>query len=185
MNAKTISIALSVLVVALLAMLLMQKGGYVSQSQEIYEKSTGSKYKAVSSLLDNIGASTEVAGKAWALACEIKETAKTAREEATLESKYFPGVKGSNNFTKKTRSFTVSSSYPYSLEMTYAKVDEEKGKDINIKTLVGLASINVNSLLGIEAEEEDEEEESEEAAAPAPAEEKAAAPAKGKKGKKR
>ena len=34
MNVKTISIALAVLVVALLATLLMQKSGYVSQATE-------------------------------------------------------------------------------------------------------------------------------------------------------
>ena len=40
MNVKNISIALTVLVIALLATLLMQKGSYVSQATEHYTKTT-------------------------------------------------------------------------------------------------------------------------------------------------
>ena len=41
MNLKTITIALSVLVFAVLATVIMQKGSYVSQAQTHYEKKTG------------------------------------------------------------------------------------------------------------------------------------------------
>ena len=54
MNVKTISIALTVLVVALLATLLMQKSGYVSQATEHYEKTTTKSYKGASQIVEYV-----------------------------------------------------------------------------------------------------------------------------------
>ena len=47
MNIKNIAIVLTVLVVAIAAMLFMQKGNYVTQATEHYNKTTGNSFKGL------------------------------------------------------------------------------------------------------------------------------------------
>ncbi len=182
MNLKTISIALAAVAVLLLATLLMQKGGYVSQATEHYTKTTEKSYKSASQVLEYVNTSIETNKSVWNLACEVVQNAKTSQDQARIEAKLFPSTKGSMSIANKTRKFEATSNY-YIIS-NFAKVDVDKKTEV--KSLSGLTSVNVNALLGnlvADEPEEDEDEEAVEEEAPAP--KKAAKPAKGKKGKKR
>lgn len=179
MNVKTISIALSVVVVLLLATLLMQKGSYVSQATEHYEKTTTKSYKGASQIVEYVNNSIETNKGVWNLAVETIQTVKSSQDQARLEAKYFPSTKGSMSIANMTRRFEATGAYY--IVSNFSKVEVDKKTEV--KSLVGLVSVNVNALLGAsidEAVEEDEEEAVEETPAP----KKAAKPAKGKKGKK-
>ena len=181
MNVKTISIALTVLVVALLATLLMQKGGYVSQATEHYNKTTSNSYKGASKIIEYVNGSIDVNKNVWALACETINSAKTSQDQARLEAKYFPSTKGSMSIANMTRRFEATGAYY--IVSKFAKVEVDKKTEV--KSLAGLVSVNVNALVGNPGEEIAEEEEGEEEAVEeAPAPKKPAKAAKGKKGKK-
>ncbi len=184
MNVKTISIALTVLVVALLATLLMQKGGYVSQATEHYNKTTAKSFKGASQIAEYVNGSIEVNKGVWALACEAVQTVKTSQDQARLESRYFPSTKGSMSIANMTRRFEATGAYY--IVSKFAKVEIDKKTEV--KSLAGLVSVNVNALVGNPGDEAVEEgEDSEEFAeeAPAPEPKKAAKGKKGKKGKNR
>lgn len=180
MNLKTISIALAAVAVLLLATLLMQKGGYVSQATEHYNKTTEKSYKGASQVVEYVNTSIETNKSVWALACEVVQTVKTSQDQARLEAKFFPSTKGTMSIANKTRKFEATGDYY--IVSNFANVEVDKKTDV--KSLSGLTSVNVNALLGImtAAEEPEEDEEMEEEEAPAP--KKAAKAAKGKKGKK-
>ena len=180
MNVKTISIALTVLVVALLATLLMQKSGYVSQATEHYNKTTTNSYKGASKIIEYVNSSIDVNKGVWSLAVEALQTVKTSQDQARLEAKYFPSTKGSMSIANMTRRFEATGAYY--IVSKFSKVETKN----DVKSLAGLVSVNVNALVGNAGEEIAEEEEGEEAVeeAPAPEPKKAAKPAKGKKGKK-
>ena len=185
MNVKNISIALTVLVIALLATLLMQKGSYVSQATEHYTKTTTNSYKGASKIIEYVNNSIDVNKGVWSLAVEAVQTVKTSQDQARLESKYFPSTKGSMSIANMTRRFEATGAYY--IVTKFAKVEVDKKTEV--KSLAGLVSVNVNALVGNPGEEIAEEEEGEEGAAEeaveeAPAPKKAAKPAKGKKGKK-
>ena len=184
MNVKNISIALTVLVIALLATLLMQKGSYVSQATEHYTKTTTNSYKGASKIIEYVNNSIDVNKGVWALACEAVQTVKTSQDQARLESKYFPSTKGSMSIANMTRRFEATGAYY--IVSKFAKVEVDKKTEV--KSLAGLVSVNVNALVGNPGEEIAEEEEgedgAEEAVEEAPAPKKAAKAAKGKKGKK-
>ena len=158
MNAKTLSIALSVLVIALLATLLMQKGSYVSQATEHYNKTTGNSYKGASRIIEYVNNSIDVNKNVWALACETVQSAKTSQDQARLEAKFFPATKGSNSLANKTRRFEASSANV--IVANFAKVEEDK--KTGVKSLADLQSVDVSVLLGnvaaAAAAETDEEE---------------------------
>lgn len=180
MNMKNISIALSVVVVLLLVTLLMQKGSYVSQATEHYEKTTTKSFKGASQIIEYVNNSIDMNKGVWNLAVEAVQSVKTSQDQARLEAKFFPSTKGTMSIANKTRKFEASSDYY--IVSNFAKVEVDKKTEV--KSLSGLVSVNVNALLGnvsIAADDEDEEEVAEEAPAPAP--KKAAK--KGKKGKKR
>lgn len=182
MNMKNISIALSVVVVLLLATLLMQKGSYVSQATEHYEKTTTKSFKGASQIIEYVNNSIETNKGVWTLACEAVQSVKTSQDQARLEAKLFPSVKGTMSIANKTRKFEATSNY-YIIS-NFAKVEEDK--KTGVKSLSGLTSVNVSALLGtpgVEADEEEDDEEAVEEEAPAP--KKAAKGKKGKKGKKR
>ena len=191
MNVKNISIALTVLVIALLATLLMQKGSYVSQATEHYTKTTTNSYKGASKIIEYVNNSIDVNKGVWSLACEAVQTVKTSQDQARLESKYFPSTKGSMSIANMTRRFEATGAYYIISKFSKVEVD----KKTEVKSLAGLVSVNVNALVGNPGEEIAEEEEGEEGAEEtveeAPAPKKAAKPAKaakgrkGKKGKKR
>ena len=162
MNAKTLSIALSVLVIALLATLLMQKGSYVYQATEHYNKTTGNSYKGASRIIEYVNNSIDVNKNVWALACETVQSAKTSQDQARLEAKFFPATKGSMSIANMTRRFEASSAYYF--VSTFSKVDVDKKTEV--KSLAGLVSVDVNALLGnvaiASAAEEEGEDEGEE-----------------------
>ena len=184
MNVKNISIALTVLVFALLATLLMQKGSYVSQATEHYTKTTTNSYKGASKIIEYVNNSIDVNKGVWTLACEAVQTVKTSQDQARLESKYFPATKGSMSIANMTRRFEATGAY--NIITKFAKVEVDKKTEV--KSLAGLVSVNVNALVGNPGEEIAEEEEGEEGAEEtveeAPAPKKAAKPAKAAKGKK-
>ena len=184
MNVKNISIALTVLVIALLATLLMQKGSYVSQATEHYTKTTTNSYKGASKIIEYVNNSIDVNKGVWSLAVEAVQTVKTSQDQARLESKYFPSTKGSMSIANMTRRFEATGAYYIVTKFSKVEVD----KKTEVKSLAGLVSVNVNALTGNPgeeiAEEEDGEEGAEEAVEEAPAPKKAAKAAKGKKGKK-
>ncbi|WP_176421960.1 hypothetical protein [Fibrobacter sp. UWH1] len=184
MNMKNISIALSVVVVLLLATLLMQKGSYVSQATEHYEKTTTKSFKGASQIIEYVNNSIETNKGVWTLACEAVQSVKTSQDQARLEAKLFPSVKGTMSIANKTRKFEASSDYY--IVSNFAKVEVDKKTEV--KSLSGLVSVNVNALLGnaaVAASDEDEEEGEEAVVEEAPAPKKAAKGKKGKKGKKR
>lgn len=183
MNVKTISIALTVLVVALLATLLMQKSGYVSQATEHYEKTTTKSYKGASQIVEYVNNSIETNKGVWALACEAVQSVKTSQDQARLEAKYFPSTKGSMSIANLTRRFEATGAYYIVSKFSKVEVD----KKTEVKSLAGLVSVNVNALVGNPGEEIEEaegEEGAEEAVEEAPAPKKPAKATKGKKGKK-
>ena len=184
MNVKNISIALTVLVIALLATLLMQKGSYVSQATEHYTKTTTNSYKGASKIIEYVNNSIDVNKGVWSLACEAVQTVKTSQDQARLESKYFPSTKVSMIFANMTRRFEATGAYYIVSKFSKVEVD----KKTEVKSLAGLVSVNVNALVGNPGEEieeaEEGEENAEETVEEAPAPKKAAKPAKAAKGKK-
>ena len=163
MNIKTISIVLSVLLVLVAATVLMQKGNYVSQATEHYEKTTGSTFMGATKILEYVNNSVDVNKLLWAMAVEANQAVKTSQDMAKLEAKYFPTTKGANSIANKTRRFEATSAY--FIVSTFDKVDTDKKTDL--KTLSGLKSIDVGALMGeisapVEEPEGEEFEEGEE-----------------------
>ncbi len=180
MNVKTISIALAAVVVLLLVTLLMQKGGYVSQATEHYNKTTENSYKNTTKVVEYVNTSVDTYKSVWTLAMDVAQNVKTSQDQARLEAKYFPSTKGTMSISKKTREFAATSDFKFVSVFANEVVD----KKTEVKSLAGLTKVNVNSLLGIftaEADDEEEMEEEEEEVKPV---KKAPAKAKGKKGKK-
>lgn len=158
MKIKPIAIVLTILVLAVAATLLMQKGNYVSQATEHYNKTTEKTFKGTSTIMEYVANSIDQNKMLWALAVEASQSAKTSQDMAKLESKYFPATKGKNSISSKTRRFEVTPAYY--IVSTFDKVDVDKKTEL--KTLSGLKSIDVNALLGnAVAEVEEEEEEAE------------------------
>ena len=162
MNIKNIAIVLTVLLVAIAAMLLMQKGNYVDQATEHYNKTTQNTFKATSKIVQYVSNSIDVNKMVWALACEGIQTAKSSQDMAKLEAKYFPATKGSNSKVKMTRHFEASTFY--FIDSKFDKVDTDKKTDVWF--LNNLSSIDVSALLGLvtpaataPTEEEEEYEE--------------------------
>ena len=183
MNTKTISIALAAVVVLLLVTLLMQKGSYVSQATEHYDKTTAKSFKGASQIVEYVNNSIETNKNVWNLATETVQTVKTSQDQARLESKFFPSTKGTMSIATLTRRFEATGAYY--IVSKFAKVEVDKKTEV--KSLAGLVSVNVNALVGNPGEEIEEaegEEGAEEAVEEAPAPKKPAKVAKGKKGKK-
>ena len=134
MNVKNISIALTVLVIALLATLLMQKGSYVSQATEHYTKTTTNSYKGASKIIEYVNNSIDVNKGVWSLAVEAVQTVKTSQDQARLESKYFPSTKGSMSIANMTRRFEATGAYY--IVSKFSKVEVDKKTDV--KSLAGL-----------------------------------------------
>ena len=164
MNIKNISIVLTVLLVFIAALVLMQKGNYVDQATEHYNKTTESSFKGGKKILEYVNNSVDVNKLVWAMAVEANQTVKTSQDMAKLEAKYFPTTKGANSIANKTRRFEATSAY--FIVSNFDKVDVDKKTDL--KTLSGLKSIDVGALMGDapaaveEPEGEEEEEEGEE-----------------------
>ncbi len=162
MNLKTITIVMSVLVVALLVMLFMQKGSYVSQAEKHYTEATTKSFKGTNKILEYMGMSVETNKLVWALTNDALQKVKTTQDMAKLEAKYFPTTKGNMSITNMTRTFNASSSF--TIVSSFEKVVLDK--KTQVKSLSGLKAIDVSSLLGkaapVAAVEEEEEEAAEE-----------------------
>jgi hypothetical protein len=161
MNLKNISIALTVLVFGVIAMLFMQKGNYVNQAREHYEATTSKSFKGNSMVLELVNNAIDMNKATWAIACEGLQSAKSSQDMAKLEAKFFPATKGSMSITNKTRRFEASSANV--IVSTFGKVEENK--KTGVKSLVDLQSVDVSVLLGKVApvaEEAAEEEGAEE-----------------------
>ena len=144
MNLKNISIALTVLVFGVIAMLFMQKGNYVNQAKEQYDATTAKSFKGNSMVLELVNNGIEMNKQTWAIACEALQTVKNSQDMARLEAKFFPATKGSNSIANKTRRFEASSANV--IVSTFAKVEEDK--KTGVKSLAGLQSVDVSVLLG-------------------------------------
>lgn len=161
MNLKNISIALTVLVFGVIAMLFMQKGNYVNQAKEHYEKTTNNSFiGARDKIFDPINNGIDMNKQTWAIACEALQSVKNSQDMARLEAKFFPATKGSNSIANKTRRFEASSANV--IVSTFGKVEEDK--KTGVKSLADLQSVDVSVLLGnvaaaTAAESEDEGEE--------------------------
>jgi hypothetical protein len=143
MNLKNISIALTVLVFGLIIMLFMQKGNYVNQGREHYEKTTANSFKGNSMVLDLVNNGIEMNKSTWAIACEALQTVKNTQDMAKLEAKFFPMTKGSNSITNKTRRFVASSANV--IVSYFGKVEENK--TTGVKSLADLQSVDISVLL--------------------------------------
>jgi hypothetical protein len=144
MNLKNISIALTVLVFGVIAMLFMQKGNYVNQAREHYEATTSKSFKGNSMVLELVNNAIDMNKATWAIACEGLQSAKSSQDMAKLEAKFFPATKGSMSITNKTRRFEASSANV--IVSTFGKVEENK--KTGVKSLVDLQSVDVSVLLG-------------------------------------
>ncbi len=144
MNLKNISIALTVLVFGVIAMLFMQKGNYVNQAKEHYEATTNKSFKGNSMVLELVNNAIDLNKATWAIACEALQSVRTSQDMARLEAKFFPATKGSNSITNKTRRFEASTANV--LVSTFGKVEEDK--KTGVKSLADLQSVNVDMLLG-------------------------------------
>ena len=162
MNIKVVSIALTVLLVAIAALVFMQKGNYIDQATEFYKAQSEKSFKGGEKILEYVNSSVDVNRLLWAMSCEALQDVKTSMDMAKLEAKYFPTTKGQNSIANKTRRFEATSAYY--IVSSFAKVDEDK--KTGLKTLSGLQSIDVNALVGnvaaaipdeAEGEETDEE----------------------------
>ena len=103
MNIKNISIVLTVLLVFIAALVLMQKGNYVDQATEHYNKTTDASFKGGKKILEYVNNSADVNKLVWAMAVEANQTVKTSQDMAKLEAKYFPTTKGSNSLSRSPR----------------------------------------------------------------------------------
>jgi hypothetical protein len=144
MNLKNISIALTVLVFGVIAMLFMQKGNYVNQAKEHYDATTAKSFKGNSMVLELVNNAIDMNKATWAIACEGLQTAKSSQDMAKLEAKFFPATKGSMSITNKTRRFEASSANV--IVSIFGKVEENK--KTGVKSLVDLQSVDVSVLLG-------------------------------------
>lgn len=87
MNLKVMTIATTILAIAILGTLFMQKGNYVSQAKSAYEKSTKTTYD---NALYKVGAVNDVILKntlLWRLSADALKDGKTSKDFATLEKK--------------------------------------------------------------------------------------------------
>ncbi|SHM53753.1 hypothetical protein [Fibrobacter sp. UWB7] len=144
MNLKNISIALTVLVFGVIAMLFMQKGNYVNQAREHYEATTNKSFKGNSMVLDLVNNGIEMNKSTWAIACGALQTVRTSQDMARLEAKFFPATKGNMSLSNKTRRFEASSANV--IVANFAKVEEDK--KTGVKSLADLQSVDVSILLG-------------------------------------
>lgn len=143
MNVKNISIVLTVLVLAFIVTLFMQKGGYVSQATEHYTKTTNNSYKVANQVIEFVNNSIDINKGVWSLACETVKSVKTAQDQAKLETKFFPSTKGTTSLSTMTRRFEAT---PYYFVSTFSKVETNKKTDV--KSLSDLVSVDVSALLG-------------------------------------
>jgi hypothetical protein len=157
MKLKYILIASLVLNIAILALLFMQKGAYVSQAEEAYLKKTEAYYKQAVNIVEGQNSVIENNAILWNIACTANQTAKTSKDFATIEKRlgtptFTAKLSGTPDGNGTLRTLSWNSDY-----YIVASFDRQKA----------LQSIDVSALLGkaeplMPETEEDEETESEE-----------------------
>lgn len=85
MNFKSFTILSIVMSVVLLVTVFMQKGNYVSQAKEAYEKSTQKNYSDASYMVDAINNVVVKNSLLWKIACDASQTAKNSKDFALIE----------------------------------------------------------------------------------------------------
>lgn len=139
MKIKQITIASLILNVAIFALVFMQKGAYVSQAEEAYQKKTDAYYKQAVNIVE--GQNSVIANNAvlWDIACTAAATAKTSKDFATIEKRlanlqiFSAKVSGTPDGSGTLRTLSWNSDY-----YIVARFDKKRN----------LQGIDVGSLLG-------------------------------------
>jgi len=141
MNFKTLTIISVVMSFALLITVFMQKGSYVSQAKEAYEKSTKKTYSDASYMVGQVNSVIEKNNLLWSIACDAAQQAKTSKDFALIEKRkdtnkilLSPDTKTDKETGYLTRKVAWSSDY-------YIVASFNKKNN-------ALVGINVDALLG-------------------------------------
>lgn len=87
MNLKTLTILSIVLSFALLVTIFMQKGNFVSQAKEAYEKTTKKNYSDASYIVGAVNSVIENNSLLWEIACDASQQAKNSKDFALIEKR--------------------------------------------------------------------------------------------------
>lgn len=155
MKLKYAMIASLVLNIAIIAMLFMQKGSYVSQAESAYQKKTESYYKQAFNIVEGQNSVIENNFILWDIACSAAQSAKTSKEFATIEKRLATSnisakVTGTPDGQGKLR--TVSWNSDYYIVASFDRANALQGIDVG--ALLG----NAPSLAPEEEPEDDLEE---------------------------
>jgi len=87
MNFKKLTILSIVMSVALLVTVFLQKGSYVSQAKEAYEKSTKKTFSNASYVIGAVNSVIENNSLLWEIACDASQQAKNSKDFALIEKR--------------------------------------------------------------------------------------------------
>jgi len=153
---KVFTIASLALNVAVAGLLVMQKGNYVSQAKEAYEKKADAYYKQAKNIVDGQNSVIENNSVLWNLACSANLQASNSKEFAILEKRivnpsiFSIKVTGSPDGKGKLR--TISWNSDYYIVASFDKSNRLVG--VNADALLGNADAPA---LSEEAEETPED----------------------------
>ncbi len=139
MKFKYILIASLALNVAILALLFMQKGAYVSQAEDAYLKKTEAYYKQAVNIVEGQNSVIENNAVLWNIACTANQLAKNSKDFATIEKRlaspsvFSSKLSGTADGSGTLRTLSWNSDY-----YIVASFDKKKS----------LTGIDVNALLG-------------------------------------
>ncbi len=156
MKLKQIMIASLILNIAIFALLFMQKGAYVSQAAEAYQKKTGDYYKKAVNIVEGQNSVIENNAILWNIACTANQEAKTSKDFATIEKR----LANSSNFSAKVSGTPDGSGLLRTLSWNsdyyiVAKFDKKKNLlGIDVGALLGLSQPLVSENLDEEGGEE-------------------------------
>jgi len=138
---KVFTIASLALNVAIAGLLVMQKGNYVSQAKEAYEKKAETYYKQAMNIVEGQNSVIENNAVLWNLACTANQQVKSSKEFAILEKRltnpsiFSSKVQGSPDGKGKLR--TVSWNSDYYIVASFDKSNKLVG--VNADALLGNA----------------------------------------------
>lgn len=138
---KVFTIASLALNVAVAGLLVMQKGNYVSQAEEAYQKKTNAYYKQATNIVEGQNSVIENNAVLWNLACSANMQVKNSKEFAILEKRlanpsiFSSKVQGSPDGKGKLR--TVSWNSDYYIVASFDKSNKLIG--VNVDALLGNA----------------------------------------------
>ena len=138
---KVFTIASLALNVAVAGLLVMQKGNYVSQAEEAYQKKTNAYYKQATNIVEGQNSVIENNAVLWNLACSANMQVKNSKEFAILEKRlanpsiFSSKVQGSSDGKGKLR--TVSWNSDYYIVASFDKSNKLIG--VNVDALLGNA----------------------------------------------